>query len=249
MKKYLIIILFYGHNTTAQTLSKMPDSIRKIVDNYNGVGNFSKKPKIPNVELSDEDIIKEKLLYFALNNDQIKEAAANVLISKIARKKANTSMLSSVTLGANINEFAITNSKVATLFPKYNLGLAVPLDIFARNKAEKNTADQLILTSEFQKKLLESNLKSKVLIQYETYKEKLALLQYQKISMEDNLADYELAQKNFKDAIITMDELNKIYRALTGEKAFLATKEKDLNIVIIQLEEIIGVPLKSVLAK
>jgi len=249
MKKYLIVILFYGHTSTAQTISKMPDSIRKIVDNYNGVSNLSKKSRIQNVEIKEEDIIKEKLVDFALNNDQIKSAATNILISKIARKKANTSLLSSVTLGANINEFAITNSKVATLLPKYNLGLAVPLDIFARNKAEKNTADQLILVSEFQKKLLESNLKAKVLVQYEIYKEKLSLLQYQKISMEDNLSDYELAQKNFKDAIITIDELNKIYRALTAEKAFLTTKEKDLNIAVIQLEEIIGVPLKSVLNK
>ena len=249
MKKYLIVILFYGHISTAQTISKMPDSIRKIVDNYNGVSNLSKKSRIQDVVIKEEDIIKEKLVDFALNNDQIKSAATNILISRIARKKANTSLLSSVTLGANINEFAITNSKVATLLPKYNLGLAVPLDIFARNKAEKNTADQLILISEFQKKLLESNLKAKVLVQYEIYKEKLSLLQYQKISMEDNLADYELAQKKFQDAIITIDELNKIYRALTAEKAFLATKEKDLNIAVIQLEEIIGVPLKAVLNK
>ena len=249
MKKYLIVILFYGQTSSAQTISKMPDSIRKIVDNYNGVSNLSKKSRIQNVEIKEEDIIKEKLVDLALNNNQIKLAATNILISKIARKKANTSLLSSVTLGANINEFAITNSKVATLLPKYNLGLAVPLDIFARNKAEKNTADQFILVSEFQKKLLESNLKAKVLVQYEIYKEKLSLLQYQKISMEDNLSDYELAQKNFKDAIITIDELNKIYRALTGEKAFLATKEKDLGIAVIQLEEIIGVPLKSILTK
>lgn len=249
MKKYLIVILFYGHTTTAQTLSKMPDSIRRIVDDYNGVSKLFTKSKIQNVQLKEEDLVKEKLIDFALNNDQIKAAAANISISKIARKKANTSLLSSVTLGANVNEFAITNSQIATLLPKYNLGLSVPLDIFARNKAEKNTADQLILVSEFQKKLLEKNLKAKVLVQYEIYKEKLALLQYQKIAMEENVAEYELAQKNFKDAIITIDELNKIYRALTGEKASLATKEKDLNIAIIQMEEIIGVPLKSVLAK
>ena len=80
MKKYLIVILFYGQTSSAQTISKMPDSIRKIVDNYNGVSNLSKKSRIQNVEIKEEDIIKEKLVDLALNNNQIKLAATNILI-------------------------------------------------------------------------------------------------------------------------------------------------------------------------
>ena len=250
MKKNIIIIfLICSYSVKSQTTSRMPDSVRRIVDDYNGVRRTLPKAKTTKIQMTEEEFIKEKLINLSLSNELIKAAEANIIISEIARKKANTSLLNSVTLGANINEFAITNSVVATLLPRYNLGLSVPLDLFAKNKAEKNTADQVIKINNFQKKILETNLKAKVLLQYEIYLEKLALLQYQKIAIEDNVADYETAQKSFKDASISLDELNKIYRGLVAEKAILATKEKELNVSIIQLEEIIGVPLKSVLIK
>ena len=243
-----LFLIFSFSKTKSQTVTRMPDSVRKIVDQYNGVNQPVQNPA-SKIILSEDDFIKEKLIALALNNPQVKAASASIIIAEIARNKANSSLLSSVSVGANLNEFALSNSTIASLFPKYNLGLSIPLDIFAKSKAEKKTANQNIAINKYQKQQVESFLKAKVLTQYEVYKEKKELLQFQKISMEDDIAAYEKAQKDFKDEVIKLDELNKIYKVSIGERALLITKEKDLNIAIIQLEEIIGVPLKTIFEK
>jgi len=240
----LIIILAYANCLYAQSLSKVPDSVRKIVDEYTGVRKS--EVNLPIVKYS-EDQIKSKLVKLALKNAQMNAADANVSIAEIARKKANSSLLSSVNLGANVNEFVVNNSPAANFFPKYNFGLTLPLDAFAKNKAEKKTADQMIIFNKSQKEQLETNIKASVLIQYELYKEKKELVELQKIAMEDDIAAYERAQNDFKNDDITMEELNKIYKISIAEKALLVTKEKDLNIAIIQMEEIIGMSLEKAL--
>ena len=200
MKKILLILsMFFVNEIMAQSLSKMPDSVRRIVDEYTGKPSRNANIKtVSKKEISSEDEIKEKLMALALNNAQVKAVDANITIAEIARKKANSSLLSSVNVGGNINEFVISNPQLAVFTPKYNLGLSIPLDIFAKSKAEKKTADQTILINKAQKEQIENFLKAKVLTQYENYKETKAQVEFQKISMEDDIAAYEAAQKKFK---------------------------------------------------
>jgi hypothetical protein len=240
----LIFILAITSKTNAQSLSRMPDSVRKVVDQYNGVSKG--KVNLP-IEKYSEDQIKSKLITLALQSAQLAAADANISIAEIERRKANSSLLSAVNFGGNVNEFVINNSPAASFFPKYNFGLSISLDAFAKNKAEKKTADQMIIFNKSQKEQLENNIRAKVLIQYELYKEKKELVQLQKIAMEEDVAAYEKAQNDFQNDEITMEELNKLYKATITEKALLFTKEKDLNIAIIQIEELIGMSLEKAL--
>ena len=222
----------------------MPDSVRKAVDEYNGVGQVVKTPQ---PALSD-DAIKEKLVKLALkNNAEVTAADAQIRIAEISRKRANSSMLSSVNLGANANEFVINNSPAANFFPKYNIGVSIPLDLFAKNKAEKQTANQMITINTAQKELVEKSIRAKVLILYETYKEKKQLVELQKMAMEEDIAAYEKAQQDYAENIITLEDVNKIYKASVNEKSILATKQKEFNIAVIELEEAIGMPLSKAL--
>ena len=156
-------------------------------------------------------------------------------------------MLSSINLGANANEFVINNSPQANFFPKYNLGVSIPLDLFAKNKAEKQTANQMITINTAQKDIIEKTIRTKVLILYETYKEKKQIVELQKMAMEDDIAAYEKAQQDYADNIITLEDLNKIYKSSVNEKSILATKQKEYNISIIELEEAIGTSLAKAL--
>lgn len=244
MRTLLISLLCFTITSVyAQTVAKMPDSVRRAVDEYNGVNRAPQTNGVP-----DDEVIKGRLVKLALKNAQLTAADANVEIAEIARKKAGSSILSSVNLGGNVNEFVINNSPAANFFPKYNAGVSIPLDLFAKTKAEKRTANQTIIVNKAQRDLVEANLKSRVLIQYEVYKERKEQVRLQKIAMEDDLAAYERAQKDFQEDAITLEELNKIYKTSITEKSFLAAKERDLQIAVLQLEEIIGVPLSSVIA-
>ncbi len=238
-----LIILFccFTYVLTAQTVAKVPDSVRRKVDEYNGVGKTS-TPGVP-----DDAAIKAKLVKLALKNAEYIAAEANVEIAEISRRKAGSTLLSSINVGGNVNEFVINNSPQSNFFPKYNAGVSIPLDLFAKARAEKKTADQTILINQAHRDIVAANLKSRVLVQYEIYKERKTQVELQKIAMEDDLAAYQRAQKDFEEDAITLEELNKIYKASVTEQSFLASKEKDFQIAILQLEEIIGVPLSSVL--
>lgn len=252
MKIYFLIpLLIFSRSINAQTVAKMPDSIRRIVDEYNGVSNGPLKystNKISSV-LDSDRVIKDRLIKLALNNDQIVAANANIEIANVNRKKANSTILSAFSLGANANEFVINNTPQATLFPKYNIGFLVPLDVFAKSRAQKSTADQDIIIADAQRELLKKNIKARVLILYVTYKEKKQQVEFQKIANDEILFSYENAQKDFKDQAISLEELNKIYRNTLSEKSILAEKERDFEIAVLQIEEIIGVPLQTVLFK
>ncbi|MEP6711001.1 MAG: TolC family protein [Ferruginibacter sp.] len=252
MKKYFFLVLFCTVEiASAQTVAKMPDSIRQIVDKYNGTGSNALNSSNPGyVIVNDNDeAIKDRLIKLALKSDAVVAANANTEIAEIARKKANSSLLNSLSLGGNANEFVINSSPQASFYPKYNFGVTVPLDVFARNKAEKHTADQNIIFNNAQMELLKKNLKSRVLILYANYKEKVQQLELEKIAIEEDVSAYENAQKDFKDETITLEQLNRIYRNTIVQKSLLAEKERDLDIATIQLEELIGVPIKTVLQK
>jgi outer membrane protein TolC len=247
-KMILIVLLFYGCVSIAQPGIKTSDSLKETVNQYTPAMK-SVPLSDTNIILNNEDDVKAQLILFALNNAQAVAADASVRIAEIARRKANSSFLGSVNLGGNVNEFVINNSPAANFFPKYNFGLTIPLDMFAKNKAEKRTANEMIIINTSQKELIGEALKAKVLIQYENYKEKKVLLELQRITTDDDIAAYEKAQKDYKNDIITIDDVNKIYREMIRSRGNLVSREKDLNIAIIEIEETIGVPLKTVLEK
>lgn len=213
------------------------------------VGVRARPASDTNKTLKTDADIKAQLIALALKNPESVAADASVNIAKISRRKAGSSALSSLSVSGNVNEFVINESPNANFFPKYNFGLAIPLDLFARTRAEKRTAIEQIKINTSQKQLVEDALKAKVIIQYETYKEKKQLLELQRIVTDDDNAAYEKAQREYREDQISLEDVNKIYRQLITSKGFLATTEKDLNIAIAEIEQTIRVPLKSVLEK
>ena len=246
MKFTIIIVLILGNfQLQAQSLSKMPDSVRTILDEEKNMGSVTPSTAV-STKVSD-DLLKARLIKFALKNPQLDAADANIRIAEIDLRKAKGSLLGAVQLGANINEFVVSNSTAASFFPKYNLGLGIPLDLFSRNKAVRQVASQEILIAEAQKLEQERLIKTEVLIRYENYKEKKELVELQKISMEDDFATYKRAQQQYADDEIELSEMNKLYKTYINEKATLTSLQKNLNVAIIELESIIGVSLEKAL--
>jgi len=199
--------------------------------------------------LKSEADIKAQLISLALKNPQAIAAEANVQIAKIARRKAGSSALSALSASGNVNEFVINESPAANFWPKYNFGLVIPLDLFSKTRAEKRTAIETIKINTAQKQLIEEALKANVIIQYEVYKEKKQLLELQRIVTNEDIAAHEKAQRDFSQNRVSLEDVNKIYRELIASRGLLATTEKELNIATIELEQIIGVPLTTVLEK
>jgi outer membrane protein TolC len=245
-------MVFTGNYCIAQSLAKMPDSVRnRRAAEHKAAQTVVRAPATPDTAVAykpkDETAIKDSLVKLALKNPLFTVADANITIAELNRKKANSAWLSSISAGANINEFVIQGSAAASFFPKYNLGIAIPFDIIQKNKLAKSTADQTIIINEALKAQQANTIRAEVLTRYENYKEKKQLVELQKISMENDLSAYESAQQDYADGVMKLAEMNKVYQSYVGEKSKLVSREKELNVAVIQLEEMIGVPLDSVL--
>ncbi len=225
---FLVCGLFLGSQIFAQRIQQVPDSLRKQ----------------PIVQPVDEDAaIKSHLVKLAQKNPTFMADDAAIEIAELNRKKANSSWLNSVVIGGNLNEFSINNSPAGNFYPKYNFGVQIPLDIYARNKNERKVGDQNIIIANAAKADRMNRVKAETLIRYENFKEQRELANLQKISVDNNYSDYLAGQSNFADNTITVDVLNKIYQGYVLEQFKLVELKKELNVAIIQLEEMIGMPL------
>jgi outer membrane protein TolC len=219
----------------AQRIPQVPDSIRKKYE-----AQYPRAAAADYSNINRDSLFRIYLIQLVTENPEIKVADANVKIAEIDYKKAKTVPLSAVSAGANINEFVISNSAAANFFPKYNLGILIPLDIVAKSRREKQVAQQNMVIQNETRKTTTLQLKTKVLILFEDYKEKKELVRLQKISMEDEYQGYLSAQKDYADGNIEIVDLNRFYQAYLNKQADLVTRERNLNVAILQIEEQIG---------
>lgn len=248
MKQLLMavfIILSSQMVVKAQRIPQVPDSVRKKYQLNNPRPAAAKVIDLST--LNQDSLIKIKLVRLASNNPVLVAADAGIRIAETEFDRAKYSWLSSVSAGANINEFVINNSPAASFFPKYNLGITIPLNIISKTKSEKKIATQNIIINTENKNERLRVMKTMVLSLYEEYKEKKELLRLQKIGMDDDYQAYLAAQKNYADGSIELDEMNRIYKSYVNEQGKLITKEKELNIAVIQIEELINMPLQIAL--
>lgn len=241
---FLIFCLLVSIATFSQRIIQVPDSLRKPKPESSDKTTRIVQDENSN-SLTAEDVIKDHLVKIAFRNPAFMIDDASIRIAELNRKKAGASWLGSVTLGGNVNEFVISNSQVASLYPKYNAGITVPLNIFSNVRNEKKIADQNIIIAKANKQVREMQIKAETLTRYENYKEKADLVTLENIILANNLADYQLAQKNFEDGTITIDILNRLYQNYMSEKNKLITYKKDLSVAVIQLEEMLGMPLQK----
>lgn len=197
--------------------------------------------------VSRDSVIKERLVALAMKNPDMNIADANIRIAQWDLRKSKSVWLGSIAATGNANEFVITNSSAASFFPRYNLGVAIPFDIFSKARNAKKVAEQNVVISNEMRNSRIRQIRSLVLTRYENYKEKKELVSLQKIYMESTNQAYLNAQKSVTEGSMQLDELNRVYQAYINEKSKLVSKERDLNVAVIELEEVIGVPLSFAL--
>jgi outer membrane protein TolC len=248
MNKWFFVIVLLSTNILVQGQVSEKNQANKQT-NPKSTGQVSALPVQANGAAISDSAIKEGLVEIVMKNPAIKISDANIAIAKANLRKAKSSFLNSVQLSGNINEFVVNGSDAANFYPKYNVGVFLPMDVFSRVKAEKNVAAQNLNISNELKETKIREVKAAVLILYENYKEQKELVRLQRISMEPDLQSYLSAQKNYSEGVIQIDELNLAYQAYLNQQSKLVSKERDLNVAIYELEQLLGISLNQALAQ
>jgi outer membrane protein TolC len=202
-------------------------------------------------KLVDDSVVQNRLVALAMQNPVFAEADALINSAQFELKRAKSAWMNTVVVSGNINEFVINNTTInglpaSTLYPKYNFGINVPLGLFSRQ--EKNISREKVKQYEAQKDSRVRAIRKEVLIRYENYKEKKMLFELQKQLTEGQYSTYQQRQKDYANRELNdLKEVNKEYILWVEQRSQQRTREKDLLVAELELEEIIGMKLSDAL--
>jgi len=200
--------------------------------------------------------VRERLVQLAMQNPQYEMAdhAANAAEYQIRIAKGN--WLNIFSASGNVNEFTInkltgTGSEATQniYYPKYNLGLTIPMDLFSRQKNTVRIAKENYLMAEAAKNDRFRQIRAEVLTKYEDYLLDKQMLEFQSQVAQDEFTLYKRAEKDFQDGIIKLEEFEKTYKGWVEEQEKKLSYQRNLNVIKLDIERIIGVKLDDVLAQ
>jgi len=196
--------------------------------------------------------IRERLVQLALQNPLYELADLTVRSAKYTLSSAKASWLGIITVSGNINEFTLFPNEVAgnqalTLYPRYNIGAYVPLDIFWKIPNNVKIARTNMQMAQATKNDRFRQIKAEVLTKYEDYLMEKQLLDFQVQVAQDQYALYKRAEKDYADGIVKLEDFDNTYRTWAIEQTKKLNYQRNLNVAKIEIERIIGVRFEDVL--
>jgi outer membrane protein TolC len=199
--------------------------------------------------------IREKLVQLAMQNPGAEVDDRNIAVSEYVLKNTKSAVLSSVVLQGNLNEYSINGSTTTQgsiyygQYPRYNLGVTLPLGLFTTRTRDIHIANENIGINIALKNDHYRVLREAVLSKYEDYLMTNDLLILQNQLVEDVYTVFQKVEKNYADAKIQSEDYTNAYRSYNVELAKQRVLERDLRRTELEIERYIGVKLETVLAQ
>lgn len=194
---------------------------------------------------------EERLVRLAWkNNPSTSILNRQVETAEIEVKQARWSFLNDFRIQGNINEFTLDPSSDvdgrAAFFPRYNISGQINLGLFADVPLEIKKKKQELAIAELTIDQQKLALRAEVLKRYEKYLMNRENLLVQTEIVEDIFASLSLAEQQFENGTIKLNDYNRIQDRYNGQKLRKINAQGLFNISKIDLEELIGVKLENV---
>lgn len=201
---------------------------------------------------SSEDslqIIKERLVAFALKAPRYSIAEHQNNITAYQLKGAKNELLNLLTVSANYNDqtFAKQNTTAPVVYPKFYYGISVPLGTLLSRTAVKSAREQVEIgkmTQEAMKRQIRKEVLTKFL-QYMAANDQIINLTE---LIDDETAAAGLVEQRFKDKEITLEQYGTATKSANTNNNQLIQLQLQRDLLRLDIEEMIGVPLEDVLS-
>jgi outer membrane protein TolC len=228
MRYFLLILLFFSKIIQAQT----PGPLYRP-DNPRGAD------------------IREKLVQLAMQNPVYEIADHISLAATYQIKIAKSAYIGLFSAQGNINEFTISKptyngTQYPYYYPRYNLALNIPFDIFTRTTNNVKIAQENYYIAAAAKNQKFREIKADVLSKYENYLLAKQLVELQGKITQSEYATLKRAESDFSENLIKLDEVERVQKSYINEQVKSLTLQKDLNVAKIEIEKVIGVPIEDV---
>jgi outer membrane protein TolC len=201
-------------------------------------------------ETSKEIDIRERLVQLAMQNPNYEVADHKVMVADYQLKKSKGSWLSSITGTYNINQFNLEGTNANNnFFPRYNFGLTLPFDIFTRTGTDIKIAKENLSIAQAEKTQRYREIRTKVLTKYEDFLMYQQKLEFQSQITQDEHSAFLTAEKAFGDGVLKQEDYRKASRAYADEQSKMVDLQRNYNVIKIELQELIGIPIDDVLKK
>ncbi len=203
-----------------------------------------------NVDISKIKDVREKLVHLAMQNPDYEISDRMVNRSFYELQKAKGGWLGAVSAQYNVNEFSLKQNSgngVANLYPRYNFGVNVPLDLFTTQRNNVKAARETYMISEAERNKQFRNIRAEVLTRYEDFLMYKTLLDLQVRLTQDEYTTYITKEKDFQENFIDQKEYNQFVRSYNEQLAKQAETQRNYNIAKLRIEEMIGIPIEQVI--
>jgi outer membrane protein TolC len=195
---------------------------------------------------------ENRLVALALNGPEYDASGHQNRINELELKKAKGTWLNLLSISTQYNDQTFAkpptiNGQPAYVYPKYFFGLTIPLGIIFSQGGVVKSARESLAYARDQQEALARTIKANVLSKYKQYKLYNDLIEMQSELINDVLAMSSTAEDNFKKGAITVESYIAAQRAKNEEQAKLKNLQLSQDLIKIDLERMIGVPLQSVL--
>jgi outer membrane protein TolC len=202
--------------------------------------------------LIPENQVLDLLVETALNNSpHLKSGVAQISMNEYQRKMISNEWMGRLQAGGNLNEVSIKrfDKNVTgipnTLYPRYNFGVAIPLNTFSEIRNSKKINEQEKVIIEYQLEDLKRIITETVKKQYVT------LLKYEytlvvKRNLEQYvIADFNAKEKKFSDGSLELAEYSEARRQRANFSIEIFEAENNYFNAKTELETTLGVTLES----
>ncbi|EMR04645.1 TolC family protein [Cesiribacter andamanensis] len=201
------------------------------------------------------DDVAERLVQLAWENyPRNKAVQAQVQIAKEDVTKMRWDWLNRIQATGNINEFTLQGQGAQPIdggrqlfYPRYNFSISLSPGMLIAMPAETRKAKQNLKIAEHtvnEQKLLMRNM---VLQLYQDYLMSKQLLEIETRAMETITTEYELQEERFRQGKVMLQDYTATTNTYLGQQRARLQAESAFIKSKYALEEIIGVPLESVL--
>lgn len=195
--------------------------------------------------------IRQRLIELALPGPDMEIADRNEIIAQQQLQRSKRTIMNQLIVTGNLNEFSIKGSQPtqnqANLFPRYNIGLQLPLGVMFTRAKDIRVAEQNVAIAHAERSKTYGEIKAIILKNYEDFLMYSALLDVQAKSTSAEYLNFLKVESDFENGAATEDAYNDALKKYNEEMTKKINTQRNREIARIEIEKYILVPLDDVI--
>jgi len=197
----------------------------------------------------EDTIMENRLVQLALAQPNYEQTMHQQKIFEYQLKKQRNAWLNLLTLSTTYNDQSFAkpenNGTTAYVYPKYFIGVNIPLGLIASNGTDVKITKESELIAKSQQQELAKQIRASVLINYKEFKANEKLLAIQNQVVDDEQANYLQVEQNFKNGTATLDAYNEASKKYNDEQVKIINLQLQQDLIKVELERLIGRKLED----